>query len=180
MKTLLRPLLFSTLCISSALAGMGDFTFSAVEKRAGEGGTQDHKIHSGSGATGAIKTGKEEWGYAVTITNNGFKDIAGLEARYVVFVKREQLGEKKGGERVERAPGSTTVESIKSHGKFEFLTTPVEMNKGILGGGWYYESGGKIKAEDKLCGLWLRLYQNGVQVAEFLRPTDLASKQKWE
>jgi|WetSurMetagenome_2_1015567.scaffolds.fasta_scaffold774238_1 hypothetical protein len=162
------------------MGGSASLTFSAVEKRTGEGGMKDTKIHSSSGSTGAIKSGKEQWSYAVTVTNNGFQDLAGLEIRYLVFVKREELGEKKGSERIERKTGVTTSAHIKPHGRFEFLTEPADMNKGSLGGGWYYNNGGRIKTEDKLCGLWLRIYKDGAQIAEFLRPADLASKQKWE
>jgi hypothetical protein len=177
MKTFARIFFLLAACISTTLAAGGGLAFSAVEQRIESGELKNRAVR---GSTDAMKKGRDKWAYDVTVSNNGFEDVAGLEIRYVVFIKREELGQKRGAGRIDRTSGSTKADVIKGHSKFTFTTEPVDMNKGNLGAGWYYESGGRTKAEDKLCGIWLRAYQNGAQVAEFTRPSGLAAKQKWE
>ena len=76
--------------------------------------------------------------------------------------------------------GSSKIDTIKGHEKAEFHTDTIELKKASLAGGYIYPDGAKISVQDALAGLWIRVYQNGAQIAEFAKPTSLTSKEKWE
>jgi hypothetical protein len=51
---------------------------------------------------------------------------------------------------------------------------------GASGSYTYFLNGANPKAEDSLAGIWVRMYQNGKIVGEFTKPSNLASKEKWD
>ena len=58
----------------------------------------------------------DQWGYNVTVENAGFKNLANLEVKDMIFFKHEQLGVK-GPARKESKSGTYTIPEIDSLGK---------------------------------------------------------------
>ena len=121
---------------------------------------------------------KEHWAYDVALENKTFKPLDNLEVRYVIFVQREQFGSK-AAPSLQKEHGSVTVETLKPHEKKAVTTQAVEINKTGLDGGYYFQSGGREKAQDSLVGCWVRVYQGGQQVSEYANPSTLL-REKWE
>ena len=150
-----------------------DIVINSVSKKLDENTTAPSK------GDGSIAEKKEEWGYVLTLENKAFKPVSGLEVKYVVFYKQEQIGAKTAA-RLKRQSGTGTIQEIAAGGKTTFTTDPVELKKAVLQGNYYFTNGGKTKAEDGLSGIWFRVYQNGKLFAEYVRPASLAGKEKWE
>lgn len=172
--------------VQSARAGFDDIGFSCVAKKLDENvlssGKESHKNNAGQDI-GGISSKTEHWGYAVSLENKTFQPLTDLDVKYVIFYKQEQLGVK-GPPREQRMNGNTPVKAINSHGKLTFETNPVELKKtrmlGPAGSYTYFENGASSKAEDSLSGVWIRIYKGDQMLAEFVKPPNLASKEKWE
>jgi hypothetical protein len=153
-------------------AGFDDLEINCVAKKYEE----TTKLSKGGGDANVTK---EQWGYEVTLENKTFKDLTGLEIKYITYYKQAQLGSK-AAPVLRHKSGSSTIETIKGHEKSEFKTDKIELKKSSLAGGYTYADGAKISVQDALAGLWIRVYQNGAQIAEFAKPSSLPSKEKWQ
>ncbi len=153
-----------------------------------EAGNQDVDIHSaakklaektnpGAGEGGKAVT-KQDWAYDITVENKTFHDLSNVEVKYIIFFSKQQLG-KKGAPEAKRRTGSAMLPLVRSREKKVVTTESVQLTKASLVGDYYFIDGAKIKVEDALTGIWLRLYQNGQQLAEYANPTTLL-KEKWE
>jgi hypothetical protein len=160
------------IALPAAHAGLDDLEINCVAKKF----EQTTKVSSGGGDTNVTK---EQWGYEVTVENKAFKDLTGLEIKYITFYKTEQLGSK-APPALKHKSGASKIDAIKGHEKAEFHTDTVELKKSSLAGGYTYADGAKISVQDALAGLWIRVYQNGAQIAEFAKPTSLTTKEKWQ
>lgn len=152
-------------------AGNLDVELHCVPRKASE------KVNAGSGPGGKA-VAKENWVYDVTIENKTFKDMANVEIKYVIFFTQEHLGKKQGPE-AERQTGTISLPGLRSHEKKALTTDAVELQKSHLVGAYYYPSGAKPNAQGTLTGLWVRVYQNGQQFAEYANPSTLM-REKWE
>lgn len=124
------------------------------------------------------------WVYKVTIENRSFKDVPGLEAKYIVFVKHETYGGADHSRVIERKAVSQTLDLLKNAAKWTFNTDAIEMHKLLQS---LTETASKktlaptnVKQKDSLNGIWLRIYQNGAQIGEYIYPAGLAQSQKWD
>jgi hypothetical protein len=151
-----------------------------------QAGNADVEIHfnpkqvdaDGKTVRGHVNKEKENWAYDVTIENKTFKDLVGVEVKYFVFFRKEKLGEK-AAPALQRQAGNTTFDTLKPHEKKVISTSPVQLTKSQLASEWYFENGGRRKAEDVLVGMWVRVYQNGQLFSEYANPSTLL-KEKWE
>jgi hypothetical protein len=125
----------------------------------------------------------ETWGFTVTVDNQTFKPLENLEAKYIIFYRHEQLGIK-GPPRKETKSGSSTITSIDSLGTASFDTDGVTLTRAALigdpGSYEYFANGAKPTAEDTITGIWVRLYKDGNQFAEYAYPTGLTSSETWQ
>jgi hypothetical protein len=71
------------------------------------------------------------------------------------------------------------IDALMPHQKKTFTTNSVELNKSHLTGHWYYSGGERIKAEDTLTGIWVRVYQSGQVIGEYANPSFLSTEQ-WQ
>lgn len=154
-----------------AHAGNLDVEIHCVPRKAGE------NANPGSGPGGKSVT-VENWVYDVTIENKTFKDLANVEIKYIIFFNQEHLGKKEAAAAL-RQTGSLSLPSLRSHEKKSLTTDPVELTKAHLIGEYHYPSGAKPNAQGTLAGLWIRVYQNGQQFAEYANPSTLM-RQTWE
>ncbi len=120
---------------------------------------------------------KEHWLYEVNIENKSFKQMDGLEVRYVIFSTHEKFGSTDPAEQ-KRTTGSMSVGSLKPHEKRAVKTNAVELDKTQLDGNYYFPTGGKQKAQDSLVGVWVKVFQNGQQLTEYANPSTLL-KEHW-
>lgn len=163
--TTLSLLTAAGLLAAPALAGSMDIEIHVQPKQTDQSGT---KTANG----GSAYKSKEHWIYDVSLENKSFKQLDGLEFKYVVFFKREKFGSTDPAES-QRQNGSVTLGSLKPHEKKSVTTAAVELNKTQLDGNYYFPTGGKQKAQDSLVGVWVRVYQNGQQLTEYANPSTL-------
>jgi hypothetical protein len=108
--------------------------------------------------------------YVITLQNITQGELKDLRVDYLVFVERQKLGEKKGEETVERVTGTKMVESL-GRAPLAFTTDAVTLGTENLVGTFHYKNGGRIRAEDSLIGVWVRISQDGKLAAEYALPT---------
>ena len=143
--------------------------------------TVDRKKDALSAASGKYRlVSSQNWTGEVKIQNHAFKPSPDMEARYVVFVKRQKIGEKEGQDSIEKVKGTFSVATIKPGTTGIFLTSDVALHAAHMAPGWVPEEGGKETAQDTVVGIWLRLYAGTTQVAEYVNPSTLTTKFKWE
>lgn len=143
--------------------------------------TVDRKKDAPGAATGAIRqVSSQNWTGEVKIKNRAFKPSPELEARYIIFVKRQKIGQKENQELIDKVKGTSKIASMKPGALSSFLTSDVPLFQGHMAAGWITAEGGRQSSQDAVSGIWLRLYAGGVQVAEYINPTTLSGKFKWE
>ena len=177
MRGCLAFLAILCVCIHIARAGDSDVNITCEKKRI------EVKLPAGLQRTDVEKR-SEQWAYTVSVANQTFKPLANLEARYIIFYKHAELGVK-GPPRKMTKKGKFTIPSVESLGSTSFTTTSVTLTKAALvgssdGGYSYFLNGAKPTAADSLAGIWIRIYQNGSQFAEYAYPADLKSMEKWQ
>ena len=162
---------------NGAQAADSDLNITCVKKR----------FEAQPGGAGQIRSEgsakSEQWGYSVTIENQGFKPLANLEVKYIIYYKHEQLGIK-GPPKKETKTGTYTLAALNSLGKTSFDTHSVKLTKaslvGSFGGYTYFANGAKPTATDSLTGLWVRVYKDGNVFAEYAYPAGLTSSEQWQ
>jgi hypothetical protein len=157
------------LAAAGGLAGSEDVEIHAVAKKV-EGSAPQNLGHHTSW--------KEHWNYEVTVENKTFRPMPAVEVRYMIFYKTEELGSK-APPKQSHETGAFSFETLASHDKKSLTTNTVELKKSHLSGAWYYAGGERVKAEDTLAGVWVRVYQAGQQVGEYANPSVLM-KEQWE
>lgn len=173
MKKITRILWVVTAVIVSNATGAGnrDLEMHCAARKLAE------KTNPGAGEGGKSVT-KQDWVYDVTLENKTFRDMTNLEVKYVIFFSQQHLGKKEAPES-KRRTGRLTLPLLRSHEKKVVTTDPTQLTKASLVGDYYFIDGAKIKVEDALTGLWVRVYQNGQQFAEYANPSTLM-REKWE
>ena len=174
MKEVTRTLLvagFLALSVASGRSEISEIEIHCVPKKVDGNANQPSRA-------GHVTRAKEHWAYDVTVENKTFKDLSGLEMRYVIFFNKEKLAARDAAAS-RRQAGSLTIGSLKPHEKKSFTTDAIELDSARLGSNYYYADGGRQKAQDTLGGLWVRVYQDGQQVAEYANPSTL-TKERWE
>jgi len=168
-------LLLVLLCAitNAGIAGNSDLNITCVAKKAEDGAIQGDKL------PGGVSSKTEKWNYTVTLENKSLSAMSGLEVKYVIFYRQEQIASKSSA-RLQRTTGSSNVKMINPQGKESFATSLVELKKEVLNGSYYFTNGGKTKADDSVAGIWIRVFQNGNLFAEFIKPPSLANKEKFE
>jgi len=125
----------------------------------------------------------EQWGYAVSVENQGFSDMSNLQVKYIIYYKHEELGIK-GPAQKKTKTGTYSIDKIESMGKTSFDTASITLTKsslvGPVGGYEYFGNGAKSSVADTLAGLWVRIYKDGNMVGEFAYPAGLSSSETWQ
>ncbi|MBV9009988.1 MAG: hypothetical protein JO354_12605 [Verrucomicrobia bacterium] len=129
-------------------------------------------------ANGTRTVSSERWNYEVTLENKSFRPLSGLEARYIIFYKTEQLGSKEPAEQ-QRQSGTFSLDAMQAHEKKTFTSNAVELKHSHLTGHWFFPAGERIKADDTLVGIWVRVYQGDQLLGEYANPSTLAREQ-WQ
>ncbi len=165
--------LICALLLAPLIAQAGDFQIT-INRRKGD------TMHKAAAQEGGRNKASEDAFYEVTVTNQSFKPAPALEARYILFVERQELAKKVGSGKVEKTKGTAPIAALEPHASANFTTTSVTLREQSLSGNYIYESGGRVKAKDSLVGVWIKLYNGNTEVGEYINPTTLSSKNKWE
>jgi len=152
------------------LAQAGDFLITMDRKKDG-GGNMKGDVE--------MKT-SQNWVGEIKIENLTFKPTADLELRYIIFVKRQELGQKAGMDQVDQVKGTIPVKSLQSREKASFTTSEVTLRQQALAANYRFTSGGSTKAADTVLGVWVKLFNGQTEVMEYVNPTTLKAKNKWE
>lgn len=165
--------------MSIGVAVAGDLAVGVTEKKIGK----DKDVRSGPrplpiplSASGEV----DRHAYEVKIENRSFQPYRGIEARYILFVKRRTLTMPDGAARPERVFGRESISEIPARGKHLFETSGVELREVEIDPDAARASRGQRSAADELAGIWVRVYRGNELVAEFTRPTNLATKETWQ
>jgi hypothetical protein len=165
------------LLVQSAKAADTDVNITVEKKRL------EHTAGSGFQPNSDTSKKTDEWAFTVTVENQTFKALENLEVKYIIFYKTEKLGQK-GPARKETKSGSYTIPSIASLDKAIFDTDSVKLTRGMLigqpGSYEYFTNGAKPNAADTLTGIWIRIYKDGNQFAEYGYPAGLTSTEQWQ
>lgn len=140
--------------------------------------SERRKGKSEKSQTESTNSSTEQWGYKVSVQNNTFQPLDGLEAVYRIY--KWDDSHTGAAEKLVATPGSVTIGSLKPGAKFSFETENVVLNKSNLKAGWQYMDKSKAKVEDGVAGIWLRVLKDGAVVFEHVKPPTLKTKAKWE
>lgn len=161
----------------------GDLQVTAQRRRTDNSHTNtQYKSHPQKDGMAETSKADEKWQYTVKVANESFIPSPALQAQYIIFIQRQNLGAKTSGvaDSVEKVKGSAPVAAINAHSDTSFETSEVSLRQQSLMGGWVYTNGGRIKATDSIEGIWVRFMDGDKQVAEYVNPSNLSSKFQWE
>jgi len=158
--------------VTSQASDTYSFAFTSSQK----------KLEGEQKTTGDEIISREQWAYNVTVENKSFRDLENLEIKYILFMKPDIAGQKmlSGHIDLKRKAGSTAIKLFKNYDKFSFTTESMELNGTQLTSGYYWGNGANPNAKDALKGLWLRVFADGKQVAEYANPPSITSKERWD
>jgi len=156
---------------------------AAVVVRAGDLQITVEKKRTDAGAgrpMGSVEQKKEtKWLYQVKVANNSFTADPALQARYMIFLQRQNMGGKMNETTIESVKGSAPLQAVAAHGNASFQTSEFTLKEQVLAAGWVYASGGSTKAQDGIAGVWIKLFDGDKLVAEYKNPSTIDSKQQW-
>ena len=167
--------------IQTSLVVLG-FSFVVAAAR----GQSDVDIHASAKmlsqsqplSQGHHQAAKENWTYEIMLENRRFQPLTQLQARYMVFYTTAELGSKEAPLQ-QHQNGSFSIDVLQPQEKKQFTTTPIDLNKSHLVGRRHYVNGGRMKAEDALVGVWVRVYQGERIIGEYANPSTLM-KEQWQ
>lgn len=135
------------------------------------------KVNAGNANNGVAAKNDETVHYELRLQNQTTADLATLNVEYIVFVQRQRLGEKMTDPpHIDRVTGSESVEVLNNREPKSVTTKDFTLHKGSLGGGYTYTNGGRLRAEDSVLGVWVRISQNGQMIAEYINPSSIKSR----
>lgn len=135
------------------------------------------KVNEGNASNGVPSKNDETIHYELRLQNQTTGDLSMLTVEYVVFVQRQKLGERlTDPPRIDRVTGSQTVDALNNRDPQSVTTKDFTLHKASLGGGWTYNNGGRLRAEDSVLGVWVRISQAGQLIAEYANPSSVKSR----
>ncbi|MEP6667888.1 MAG: hypothetical protein ABJF10_01975 [Chthoniobacter sp.] len=99
---------------------------------------------------------------------------------YLLFVERPKLGSRLDQpSAVDRVTGTQNIDTLTNRAPQTVTTSDVVLHKDTMGGGWTYNNGGRLRAEDTVVGVWVRVSQGGQVIAEYANPPTV-TKRGWD
>lgn len=149
---------------------MNDFAASSIK--------YDFEVRYAKKKLGEVKTKRnnttyetETWAYKVDLRNLSSGSVSDLTVDYWCF-RREDGGKGRGAARVESS-GRTKIASLARSAVMQFDTSPVEINKQQLDGGFYYINGDKGQQSDAMGGMVVRVFKGDKEVFNYATKDDL-------
>lgn len=121
--------------------------------------------------------GSESFLYVLKFQNQTLADISGLKIDYAIFIQRPKLGAPVTDPGpVDHITGVGTIDVLNNNKPQTISTSQFTLNRRNLKSGFYYERGGRVKAEDSVVGLWVQVKQNGQLIAEYTNPPTVKTR----
>jgi hypothetical protein len=134
-------------------------------------------VDPGKADEGRGTKGSETFLYILTFQNQTLADISGLKIDYAIFVQRPKLkAPVTDPGPVDKITGSGTIDILTNRTPQTISTSQFKLERKNLKPGFYYERGGRIKAEDSVVGVWVRVTQNGQLVGEYTNPPTVKNR----
>jgi len=167
--------------LALVLFGIGIYDASAVDKiviSSQKKPVATTKVSAGGdGKRGLDKTAAV---YELKLQNQTLADLTQLTVNYILFVERQKLGARLDQPSpVDRITGTQNIEVLSKSAPQSVTTSEITLNKSNLGGGWTYNNGGRLRAEDSVVGVWVRVLQGGEVIAEYANPPTV-TKRGWD
>lgn len=138
------------------------------------------RVDRESNHKGNKTVGHQVWSYTVDVQNRAFEDTSNLEFRYKIYVRSDDGTQTRSRQDIRSESGSYTAERIPRSGSITFETDPVKLNESKLDARWRYTNGSSFARKDSLAGVWIKVFRNGVEVADFCSPYSLAKNVTWD
>jgi hypothetical protein len=130
--------------------------------------------------TKEIITVAQDLGFGITLTNQSKQAGQNLRVDYQLYYRRGAAGKSIMAQPLEHQGGSDPIAKLESLEKLNFRTTAVTIRNqtprtvdranGTLEYRW--PTGTQETVYDKLDGIWVRVYQNGALIGEYLSSED--------
>jgi hypothetical protein len=163
--------IYAFFLLSFGTAFAGDIQVSLERKKTGLRGEQ---------AQTGLNSGTQKWVGEVKIESGAAQPTPELQARYVIYVRRQNIGQKVGEDQVQEVSGEAAVPSLKRRAPHVFDTSEIELRQQALAPNYYLKNGGMTKASDSITGVWVKVFKGGVEVGEYVNPTFIKEKYKWK
>lgn len=174
MKTFLRIMMVAALLATGLRAMAADKVVISTQKK---------RVEANKGPVGTAgerAKGSEKVTYEVKLQNQTLQDLSKLTVDYVVFVERQKLGERQGQEgHIDRFNGTKAIDVLTNREPQTLTTEEIELNASNLIGTYHYANGGRIKAQDNVIGVWVRVSQDGQIIGEYTNPPTV-TKRGWD
>lgn len=122
---------------------------------------------------GHVQKVQEQWGYAITLQNQAFKDIPDVQVDYIIFYRSEIPGRVENNTRDKRSSGTHKVGMLKNNVRETFETDPVNLQSAKLDVDYDWTSGAKTRARDVITGIKVRVKSGEAIIGEFADPAAL-------
>ncbi len=134
-----------------------------------------------AGTEGNAMTTTDKYNYVIKVQSREFADVPPLDVEYVIFVERQKIGTKKDADTIERITGKTKTEVLtKKTAAQSMSTSEIVVHKASIRQGldttYSYTSGGRLKVEDDILGVWVKIFREGHVVAEIANPSTVKSR----
>ena len=127
--------------------------------------------------SGEIKTDK--WGYEVNLQNKSRVDLEGLEMSYRIYVDTEASSKIGFDSPPKFYGGRTKVSSVADGAEVVVTTGPVPLVELELDPDFVFRDGSRNDLEDKIEGIWIKIWHGKKKVAEFKSNSSTVKKAKW-
>lgn len=122
---------------------------------------------------------EERWAFAVEVRNKSRVDLEGLKLSYRIYVD-PQASEKLMLSQTEAFYAHVdTLDKVARGGAIKRNTEEVLLNRIELNADYEFTDGSRSKIEDKLEGIWIKIWQGNRKVAEFKSNDSTVKKAKW-
>lgn len=122
---------------------------------------------------------RDEWIYQVELENRSRIKLEGLQMSYRVYVDAEASKKMTFDEPPKYYGGRVEIEPMDDGASVMLKTKEVPLNELELAPGYVFNDGSRNDLEDKLEGIWLKIWHGDKKVAEFKSNNSTVKKAKW-
>lgn len=134
------------------------------------------------GSKGKVDSGEiqtDEWGFDVNLQNKSRIDLEGLEMSYRIYVDPEASAKMSLGSPPKFYGGRQKVASVADGAGVIVTAGPVPLLELELDPDFVFNDGSRNDLEDKLEGIWIKVWHGDKKVAEFKSSNSTVKKAKW-
>ncbi len=119
-------------------------------------------------STQGVTITTEEWGYYITLNSKTMHAASNLRVDYQLYVRQAKLGETMSSQPLKNRAGVKNIPKLDAGGKTNFKTIGVPARLVQLQQGYYWTATGHSEdVNDKLEGIWVRVFQGSTMIAEY-------------